>query len=676
MPWQHISIKRLEMNNFKSFNGWHSIDLLPQKDKPIILIGGHNMRGKTSIHEAINYCLYEDDDLPGIQTRPNYLRAVSERLNRFALDDGKTDYRVALELIAKGKGIDAERQLRIERTWKVNIHERRVVDIKLDIFENERPMDGIDKYSYQEFLRNLLPPRIAPFFFFDGERIQEFAEDSPAQMVESIEDILHINVYTHLRDDLKSYVIEHIEKYEVEKQSQDDFFKIQEDKERIENDLENKKEEIADTEHEIDELTRKQKQTEEELRRIASPHDSKRGELISEQSRLEQEIYEAKTQLQKTFEPLPILLTGNRLRDDLRQKLEEEQRQTLSPERIDELRLQMEDVKQRTFAKPEPPFDDLELNKSQKEYYYQSFDNATEIVFDLRKLKLITLLHDIGEAGRNAILEKQKRIENQGAYLQEIIDRRERLENELRDIRIKLQSTSDDPHISELIKDTSCVSELIGKAKEKQTNLDEDIQRLQADLATRNRQIEERQTKRAATTQAKKAIKIAQKARSVLDEFIKQLAPEKLEILKNHMKDMYFRLRKTEEDPVHSIEVDPQTWQIILKDEKERPLEKRVFSQGMKEMYALSLLWALSKSSGRELPIVIDTPAGRLDTTNRRSLFEKYLPYAGHQVIVLSTDTEVDVQWAQRLSPYVSQQYCLDYDAKAKTTVIRPGYFF
>ncbi len=95
----------------------------------------------------------------------------------------------------------------------------------------------------------------------------------------------------------------------------------------------------------------------------------------------------------------------------------------------------------------------------------------------------------------------------------------------------------------------------------------------------------------------------------------------------------------------------------------------------MKEIYALFLLWALSKASGRELPIVIDTPAGRLDTTNRRALFERYLPFAGHQVIVLSTDTEVDLQWAQRLEPYIARQYCLDYDPARDSVVIRPGYY-
>jgi DNA sulfur modification protein DndD len=138
---------------------------------------------------------------------------------------------------------------------------------------------------------------------------------------------------------------------------------------------------------------------------------------------------------------------------------------------------------------------------------------------------------------------------------------------------------------------------------------------------------------------------------------------------------MYSRLRKPE-DPARRVEIDQDTWRVTLLDDQDRPLEKRVFSAGMKEMYALSLLWALSKASAWELPIVIDTPAGRLDTTNRRALFEKYLPHAGHQVIVLSTDTEVDIEWARRLEPHVARQYCLDYDEKQDSTVIRPGYFF
>jgi DNA sulfur modification protein DndD len=266
-------------------------------------------------------------------------------------------------------------------------------------------------------------------------------------------------------------------------------------------------------------------------------------------------------------------------------------------------------------------------------------------------------------------------VRRQGTLLRDAIDRRERLSNELRDIETRLQSTSDNPHVGELITQKQVIDEQLGKLTNESNTLRAEIERLQADDATRQRQIEDRQRTRKATTEAKKVIRLAQDARHVLDVFIKKLAPEKLRILRDRFEDMYKRLRKAE-DPVNAIEIDPDTWKIILKDERGRPLERRVFSAGMKEMYALSLLWALSRASGRELPILIDTPVARLDTTNRRALFEKYLPNAGHQVVVLSTDTEIDKEWAKRLERFVSRQYRLDYDSSTDSTVIRPGYFF
>ena len=238
-----------------------------------------------------------------------------------------------------------------------------------------------------------------------------------------------------------------------------------------------------------------------------------------------------------------------------------------------------------------------------------------------------------------------------------------------------MQATSDDPHVLDLIRQKQKIDEGLGGLEAELTAVRGEIQRLEADLAIRKRQIEERQRTRAATTEAKRTVKLAQEARRVLDNFIKNLGCRKLETLRSRFDEMYARLRKPE-DPVHSVAIDPETWEVILKDAKGRPLEKRVFSAGMKEMYAISLLWALSRASGQELPIVIDTPVARLDTTNRRALFEKYLPYAGHQVVVLSTDHEVDIEWAKRLAPHVSKQYRLDYDASIDSTVIRPGYFF
>lgn len=677
MPISKLSLEKLEITNFKRFYGFHVLDLRtdPDHGKNIVLIGGENGAGKTTIHEAINYTLYEDDDLPGISTKPTYIRAVYDRLNRQAILERKQDYYVAIEMLADDFG--TLRHFRIERHWKPNFSKKTIEETKLCIFENGRKIDFIEDnpQAYQEFLRNLLPPRIAPFFFFDGERIQEFADDDnrEGRMVEAIEDILHISVYKKLRVDLKNFVIDHIEKHEIKPISTDDFFDLQEDKEKIEICCENKRSELDDIERELDELRRKCKQLDDQIKKIASPYSSQRNELLIERDDLNRELESSKNDLDKGFIPLTILLAGN-LRRELYSTLESEKTRLSTPEQVKSLNLKLNDVKFKTFESDSIPQGFI-LSSMLRSYYTSRFEDVVNDVFEFNHSDSPALLHDIGENARHAILKRLKDVSSFSQLLKDSIDKRERLNNELRDIETKIQSTTNDPYVVDIINNNNELNKKLGEYEQKKKVIITEIQQFEEDIAGRARQIQDRIEKRATTTEAKRTIKLAITARKVLDEFIHLLAPEKLKMLQYYMDAMYNKLKK-DEDPARYIEIDPDTWEVILKDENKQKLEKRVFSAGMKEIYALSLLWSLSKASGKALPIVIDTPVGRLDITNRRTLFEKYLPDAGHQVIVLSTDAEVDVDWARKLSKYVAKQYRLDYDSSTKSTVISLGYFF
>ena len=75
------------------------------------------------------------------------------------------------------------------------------------------------------------------------------------------------------------------------------------------------------------------------------------------------------------------------------------------------------------------------------------------------------------------------------------------------------------------------------------------------------------------------------------------------------------------------------------------------------------------------MPVVVDTPLGRLDSKHRIKLIEHYFPQASHQVLLLSTDEEIRLQRLEDLEPFISRSYLLAYDDKQDRTTVEAGYF-
>ncbi len=105
-------------------------------------------------------------------------------------------------------------------------------------------------------------------------------------------------------------------------------------------------------------------------------------------------------------------------------------------------------------------------------------------------------------------------------------------------------------------------------------------------------------------------------------------------------------------------------------------LPRHRLSEGEKQIFAVAVLWGLARASARPLPAVIDTPMARLDAAHRAHLVERYFPNSSHQVILFSTDTEVDRGYYDALRPALARAYHLSYDEKARTTAGEEGYFW
>ena len=100
------------------------------------------------------------------------------------------------------------------------------------------------------------------------------------------------------------------------------------------------------------------------------------------------------------------------------------------------------------------------------------------------------------------------------------------------------------------------------------------------------------------------------------------------------------------------------------------------FSSGEKQIYILCLYWALLKASDIEIPFIIDTPYARIDETHRNNITSEYLSTISDQVIILSTNTEIDEKAYKEIKPKLNGKYLIEYDDKNRKTIQSKGYFF
>jgi DNA sulfur modification protein DndD len=167
---------------------------------------------------------------------------------------------------------------------------------------------------------------------------------------------------------------------------------------------------------------------------------------------------------------------------------------------------------------------------------------------------------------------------------------------------------------------------------------------------------------------------LAERAQQLLAEYLVKIRSEKLKALEenlvtalNHLshKKMFQRAR-----------IDPNNFSVVLLDAQGDEIPKEQLSAGEKQIYAIAILWALARTSGRPLPFIIDTPLGRLDSEHRTNLVSDFFPFASHQVIIFSTDTEIDEKYFEELQSYVSRAYLLAHDNQRGRTNAIEGYFW
>ena len=185
-------------------------------------------------------------------------------------------------------------------------------------------------------------------------------------------------------------------------------------------------------------------------------------------------------------------------------------------------------------------------------------------------------------------------------------------------------------------------------------------QRLRALDAQLQRQHQERRLDLATRTQ-----------RALLD-YEARMLEHRLAALSSHFVECFNGLIR-KKCLVSTVEVDRETFAISLLSEDGVHISKDSLSAGERQIFAISMLWALGKTSGRELPIIIDTPLSRLDRRHREAIITHYVPEGSHQVILLCTDTELTGDLETIIDPHVARRFELGVPEGARRTEIHPA---
>jgi DNA sulfur modification protein DndD len=656
-------IKSLVINNFRVFRGVHEIDLEPRvlnkhqtKAAPIVLFGGLNGAGKTSILSAVRIALYGRAAFGRGMNAAEYQAQLDALIhNGIGISDNKS----SIQLIFSHSLNGVENEYRVTRGWQRGQKDKLVLE------QDNNELSSMSYDQCQSFLNELIPPGISDLFFFDGEKIAELAEDDSGEVLQTaVRRLLGIDVAERLRNDLAIFLKRH------DAAAMPENIKAQIDK------LEQQR---KNAEQQAVELANKSSLCRARIELIGTDIAKTENELSSrggawaqsrEQEKAQQYELDAERKvLEKTLRTeiegnLPFALAPKALQQLLGQ-LEAEKKAKQTDSFNHELNDFMTELENKLSFSLSDSFVAIETIKSCFAER-QATQNSTDIILDISDREFDHIRAQIN----NQAPESYQRLDVARKRLEVV-------EEQIANISINIARAPEQEQLEiqlEQLKKfnsqrTSAIVEF------KQTT--EEAKRKYREAIDFARKVQKLHDKHKVASTAEASVSNALNTHALLADFSEQLTAVRVKQLETEFIRSYQKLAR-KEDLKLSARINTKTFDVELIDENQHVINRKGLSAGEKQIYAIAILEALGKTSGKKLPIIIDTPLGRLDSKHRDKLIEHYFPEASHQVIILSTDTEIDESYfgSEYLKDDISHAFEIQFDGKTKSSSLKEGYFW
>lgn len=653
-------LDKLSLHNFAIYKGEQEFDLNPvSKTKPIILIGAMNGSGKTTFLQSIDFLLYGKNSNTFKSQNLSYEGYLEKNIHKDHKDEGAS---ISLNFRKQTRG--KEENFKVVRMWKKNGEK---IKENLFVYVNDNLDDLITK-DWDNFIEQILPAKVAQLFFFDGEKIEQLADLDQSKEVlrKAIDSLLGLEIVTRLNLDLdefakKSAVLSKDDKdlktiNELENQVNlinQDIKKLEEKKIKLEDDSTKIKFEISSLDQELERsglsFFEKKKQIELALENKNKENEELKNHLINIASE-EGPLLIVRKEIKEIEEKLLNNINQNK------KDLASEEKNNL----IKDIKLFVEkDCNDHNFR--EKLFNFL-LSKQIKTFSVnEDFSKINGLNFENLK--------DI----QNKILpDLDKKINFNLNQLKENIIDIERLEIEFKKIPAEDKIK---PIINKQESLKIEVIQILGAIKQ----INEQIEQKNSEKKPKEFQLKKlyqiQSDKKTELLDSERFVVFSEKTQIIMDEFKKKVLEHHILKLENFIKECFnFLIRKKEF--LEKVKIDINNFELLLFDKKNRNIETSTLSAGERQLLAVAILWALAKASNKLSPTIIDTPLGRLDSKHRLNLVEKYFPNASHQVILLSTDEEINKNYLNIMKDSVSKSYLINFDPKLNGSVVEKGYFF
>ena len=638
-------LRYIKLKNFCPYYDEQIIRFATDEYRNVTVIRGVNGTGKTSLLTALNWCLYGD----------SFFKEDSrEFVNRHALANAEN-----VETLVEVGFVDQEIEYRIERKrqW--------LLDNKTTFLLQEEDEDPDFDSTASDKIRSIIPEDVSAHFFFDGEKIDNFAKQGNESEIRSaVHSVLRIEVFergiAHLertaqdyQRELKRYAHEELKTLISQKEEQVSL------RDNLLKEMENKQNEIKKAEEQKQDIDKWLEEFEET--RL----------LFEEQTEITtrlKELQDKRNQNQENIREIAndgfIPLAEFALNDALKIIQKSEVIIGIPEEILSNLLEQMCCLCGRVFHNESPEYQNIQNLIS------QNISSEFGIAVRETENNLKQLLSDQVET----IPTELKSALKNDAQLEKDIDKNEA---RLDEIKKKLENFDDDDFRNhkdrqdEYKKDIAYLSGQMDQIKE-------NIQKIKTQIDELDRKIDKEKSKEAKAERLKRCLELAKESASEMRKFYAPFEEDMRKDLQTEVSKIFKKL-VWKEKSFSEVRLS-SNYELQVIDRYDDQVSSEI-SAGEREVLSLAFIAALAKAAVKEklpeiqpehFPIVMDAPFTKLSDKPKENITIT-IPDIANQLILFLTDQELknNEQAWRNLEPRIGTVYELDFDDEQSITNIK-----